>query len=376
MVIAFWTLFGLVLWCLIGYPLVMLAKARVFPKPTQVAPSTPSVSVVIAVRNEEGRIRGRIENILKQEYPRDLLQVIVAANGCTDGTEGVVEAFAQRDPRVSLVVSPPEEGKAGSLNRGVAFATGEVIVFGDARQKFASDVIERLTAWLADPSVGAVSGRLVIGDSADAAVEGVRRYWQFEVALRQAESTTGSVVGVTGAVYAMRREAYEPLPPGVILDDLLTPMRVVFAGKRVVFAHDAVAYDEASPDSSVEFRRKVRTTVGNLHIIRTEPRLLSPLSNPIFGRYVSHKLLRVLLPVCLVGMAVTGALAGGPLYLSIVGAQLAVYVLGGLGLLLPIPGLGVPAAFVLAHGVVASAFAQSWRGHESLWGRPAKPQSG
>lgn len=375
MVIAFWTLFGLVLWCLIGYPLVMVAKARVLPRPTQVSPSTPSVSVVIAVRNEAGRIGERIENILEQEYPGDQLQVIVAANGCTDATEAIVEELAERDSRVSLVVSPPEEGKAGSLNRGVASATGDVIVFGDARQKFAPNVIERLTAWLSDPSVGAVSGRLVIGDSADAAVEGVRRYWQFEVALRQAESMTGSVVGVTGAVYAMRRDAYEPLPPGVILDDLLTPMRVVLSGKRVVFAHDAVAYDQASADSKAEFRRKVRTTVGNLQIVRTEPRLISPFSNPIFGRYFSHKLLRVLLPVCLVGMAITGALAGGPLYLSIVGAQLAVYVLGALGLLLPIPGLGVPAAFVMAHGVVASAFAQSWRGHESLWGRPTNPQS-
>lgn len=370
MVIAFWCLFGAVVWCLAGYPLFMLAKARFFSKPSVVEPWTPTVSLILAVRNEEGRIRARIDNILAQEYPGDLIEVIVACNGCTDATEEIAREVTAEEPRVKVLVSPAEEGKAGSLNRGVAAASGEVLVFGDARQSFEPQVLSRLTARLSDPEVGAVSGRLVIGTAANAAVKGVGRYWQFEVALRHAESLTGSVVGVTGAIYAMRRASYTPLPPGVILDDLLTPMRVVLDGQRVVLALDAVAFDEASPDSGTEFRRKVRTTVGNLQILRAEPRILSPFSNPIFGRYFSHKLLRVLLPLCLVGMLVTGIFAEGPFYDWLVIGQLAVYALGAVGLLVPIPGLGVPAAFLLAHAVVATALVRSSKGAETLWGRP------
>jgi len=368
MVIAFWGLFGVVAWCYVGYPLFMLAKARLRPVPTRVASWTPHVSVVLAVRNEQQRIRARIENLLEQDYPRHLIEVVVVCNGCTDDTEAIVRAMETTEEGVHAIVSPAEGGKAEALNRGIAAAGGEVIVFGDARQQFESDVLEQLTAWLADPTVGAVSGRLVIGAADHAAVRGVQRYWQLEVALRRAESETGSVVGATGAVYAIRRSSYEPLPSGVILDDVLTPMRVVLSGLRVVFAPDAVAHDEASPDSRTEFRRKVRTTVGNLQLLKAEPRLLSPFANPILGRYISHKLLRVLAPLSLVGMLVTGSLAASPLYLWLVSGQLAFYALGAIGLLFPVPGLGIPAGFLLGHGAVLAAIFQSSKGAESLWG--------
>ncbi len=368
MVITFWCLFGLVAWCYAGYPLFMLALARVRPNPTHVAPWTPHVSVVMAVRNEQDRIRGRVENLLEQGYPRELIQVVVVCNGCTDATEAILRGLAATEPGIEVIVSPPEGGKAEALNRGIAAATGEVVVFGDARQRFEPNVLERLTAWLADPTVGAVSGRLVIGAADDAAVSGVQRYWQLEVALRQAESETGSVVGATGAIYAIRRASYVPLPPGLILDDVLTPMRIVLSGLRVVFAPDAVAHDEASPDSRTEFRRKVRTTVGNLQLLGAEPRLLSPISNPILARFISHKLLRVLAPLCLLGMLAAGFLAGSPFYLWLVWGQLAFYALGVLGLLFPIPGLGIPAGFLLGLGAVFAALFQSSRGAETLWG--------
>jgi len=368
MVIAFWSLFGTVAWCYAGYPLFMVAKARIRPRPTRVASWTPHVSVVLAVRNEQDRIQARIENLLVQDYPRNLIEVIVVCNGCSDDTEDVVRTLQATEGGIQVLVSPAEGGKAEALNRGIAAASGEVIVFGDARQEFEPNVLERLTAWLADPTVGAVSGRLVIAAADDVAVSGVRRYWQLEVALRQAESQTGSVVGATGAIYAIRRSLYEPLPPGTILDDVLTPMRVVLSGLRVVFAPDAVAHDEASPDSRAEFRRKVRTTVGNLQLLKAEPRLLSPLANPILGRYVSHKLLRILAPLSLVGMLVAGFLAASPLYLWLVSAQLAFYALGAVGLLLPLPGLGIPAGFLLGHGAVLAALFQSSRGAERLWG--------
>lgn len=362
----FWSFFGLVAWCYAGYPALMMLRARLRTRPIVPDRATPTLSVVLAVRNEAPRIVARIEDLARQAYPADRVEIVVVCNGCTDGTEARAAEATVGDARILVLESPAAEGKAGALNRGVNAASGEVIVFADARQTFEPDVFRILASRLADPSAGAVSGRLVIGDASDAAVSGIRRYWRVEVALRRAESETGSVVGATGAIYAIRRALYTPLPPGVILDDVLTPVRIALGGHRVLFAHEAVAHDRPTADAKGEFRRKVRTMVGNIEILRLEPRILSPRRNPIFWRYLSHKLLRLATPLCLIGMLLSGWLAGG-IYGWIVLAQLAFYLLGGLGLLLPIPGLGFPAGFLLAHGAVLAALLRPTRGAAAVW---------
>lgn len=363
--VLFWSFFGLVAWCYAGYPAVLMMRARLRPRPIIPDAATPALSVVLAVRNEATRIVARIEDLTRQRYPADHVEIVVVCNGCTDGTETRAAGATAGDARLVVLESPADEGKAGALNRGVAAASGEVIVFADARQTFEPDVFSILASRLGDPSAGAVSGRLVIGDASHAAVSGVRRYWRMEVALRRAESETGSVVGATGAIYAIRRSLYTPLPPGAILDDVLTPVRIALAGYRVLFAHEAVAHDEAE-DAKGEFRRKVRTMVGNIEILRIERRILSPRRNPIFWRYLSHKLLRLATPLCLIGMLTSGWLAGG-IYGWIVLAQLGFYGLGALGLLFPLPGLGLPAGFLLAHGAVLAALLRPTRGAETVW---------
>ncbi len=367
MPILFWSLFAIVAWCYLGYPLVMGVRARVRTLPRARAEWTPRVSVVLAVRNEANRIASRVDNLLAQDYPSDLVEIIVVCNGCSDDTEASVSAIEGGQTSIRVLISPAEGGKAEALNRGVAAARGEVLIFADARQRFEPDVFRRLTAWLADPEVGAVSGRLVIGEARSSAVQGVKRYWQIEVALRRAESDTGSVVGATGAIYAIRTELFEPLPVGLILDDVLIPMRIAMAGLRVGFEYDAVATDTATAGSKAEFRRKVRTMVGNLQILRVEPRLLSPGQNPLFFRYVSHKILRLVAPICLIGMLVSGAFAGG-IYLWLVLAQAGFYALGVLGLVFPLRGLGIPAGFLLTHAAVLVALFRPASGAEALWG--------
>lgn len=366
MAILFWISFALVGWAYVGYPAFMRLRAAVSGSRPAPEPWTPRVAVILAVRNEEARITGRIEDLLAQEYPSDRLEIVVACNGCTDDTEAAARSLGAEHP-VTVVVSPPEGGKAEALNRGVQATDAEVLVFADARQRFDARVLQTLAGWLRDPSVGAVSGRLVIGAAEDAAVRGVSRYWEMEVALRQAESDTGSVIGVTGAIYAIRRDQFTPLPPGVILDDVLVPMRIALDGYRVGFEPTAIARDVATPDSRGEFDRKVRTMVGNLEILRIEPRILNPFRNPVHFRYVSHKLLRLLAPVCLIAMLVAGALAGG-IYGWLVLGQLVFYSLGALGLVTPLPGLGIPAGFVLTHAAVLVALLRPRRGTQALWG--------
>jgi hypothetical protein len=163
--------------------------------------------------------------------------------------------------------------------------------------------------------------------------DGVGLYWRYEKQLRRLESTVGSTLGATGAIYALRRSLYRPLPDNTILDDVLTPMRAVLAGYRVVFNEQAIAFDRAAADAHAENRRKVRTLAGNIQILGQEPRLLLPIVNPVWLQYVSHKLGRLIVPYALLALfAASLALAGRHFFYAVaLTAQCALYLLGGYG---------------------------------------------
>jgi len=186
----------------------------------------------------------------------------------------------------------------------VAAAQGDIVVFADARQQFASDAIRSLISNFNDPAVGGATGELILdceGGSVDDSevAEGVGLYWKYEKWLRRRESQVWSTLGATGAIYAVRRALWRPLPPQTLLDDVLTPMRLVLSGKRVVFDEEARAFDRVSASGADESRRKTRTLAGNYQILLLEPRLLVPVMNPVWLQYASHKLGRLIVPWCL-----------------------------------------------------------------------------
>jgi cellulose synthase/poly-beta-1,6-N-acetylglucosamine synthase-like glycosyltransferase len=370
----FWTCCAVLLWTYAGYPALMVGRAALRrdrdPSANQGAPlppHTPSVTVILAVRNVAAELESRVENLLEQQYPPELLDIVIACNGCTDETEAVARRLAASSPRVTMVCSAAEAGKAGALNSGAAVAGGEVLVFADARQRFDPRAVCELMAPLRDAKVGGVTGRLLIGNTADAVVAGVGRYWQLETQLRLAESQTGSVVGATGAIYAVRRRLFQPLPSGVLLDDVYLPMSVVRQGYRICMAPAAVAYDRPSADGAAEYRRRVRTLVGNLELLRLMPGLLLPVTNPIFVRYISHKLLRVLTPVFCVGVVVSGMVLTGWLYRGPASALLAIYALGALGMVVQWRLLAVPSAFLLLHRAGFTALLRPTRRASDIW---------
>ncbi len=358
--IVFWSLVAVVAWCYAGYPFVVAAQARLRPRPIvlSVPPTQPTVTVVVAVRNERIHLARRAENILKQEYPADRLNMLLVCNGSTDGSEDIARQLATSEHRLHVATSHPDQGKAGALNTAVAAAIGDVVVFADARQTFAPDAVARLVEPFADPAVGAVTGRLLVDRGKLASVEGVRFYWGLETRLRDAESRSGSVVGATGAIYAIRRALFPGVPADLILDDVYVPLRIAMQGCRVVMAAAALAYDVPAGDQQLEYSRKRRTMVGNLQLIRVLPGVLSPTRNPLFFRFVCHKVLRVLAPFCFVAMLCVSAFLPGPVYRVLFVAQLTAYVLGGVGLLVSVPLLSIPSAFVLVH---AAVFAAVWR---------------
>ncbi|MBX6365072.1 MAG: glycosyltransferase family 2 protein [Gemmatimonadetes bacterium] len=371
----FWLSFGILVWCFVGYPLALSVRAKLHPRPLRAANDigSPAVSVLLAVRNGVEHLRHRVENLLALDYPADRLEVVVVCNGCTDGTEELARRLEAEDGRIRVLTSPATGGKSGALNVAAAHAGGEFLVFADVRQSFAPDALRRLLEPFADPEVGAVSGRLVLTRAGRPGVEGVRWYWGYETALRMAESRTGSVVGATGAIYAIRRELFEPLPANVILDDVFTPCRIAMRGFRVVLAEGAVAIDTAATHNRHEFERKRRTMWGNLQLLRLLPQLGWPWRNPIWGRFVSHKVMRLLLPFAALGMLVPAALLGGPVFRAVSWIGVCVYALGVLGLIVRVRAFSPAAAFVLIQAAIIAAFLRIRHDPASVW--TARPSS-
>lgn len=293
----------------------------------------PGVSVIVAARDEARRLPARVRNLLSSDYPAHRLQIIVASDGSTDATP---EALAQFGPAVELVTLPPS-GKAAALNAAVARARHPILVFADARQRFAPDAIRRLVSHFRDHEIGAVSGELVLDcetATSDSTVgEGVGAYWKYEKWLRRGEATVGSTVGVTGAIYAMRRWLWQPLPADTLLDDVLGPMRVVMRGYRVTFDGLAQAFDTTAKSASAELRRKVRTLAGNFQLLAQEPRLLMPGLNPVWLQFMSHKVGRLLVPYALIALLLSSMVLAPRswFYAAACAAQVAFYGLAAYG---------------------------------------------
>jgi cellulose synthase/poly-beta-1,6-N-acetylglucosamine synthase-like glycosyltransferase len=286
---------AILLYVLLGYPaLLALGVFRQAP-PVQARPAHKTVSLILPVRNGERWIRGKLESILHLDYPRELLEVIVISDGSTDHTEQIVRSF----PQMRLITLPPG-GKAAALNAGLAEATGEILFFTDVRQELEPRSLKLLVAQFSDPTVGVASGELIIRPGGRAEEEHVGLYWRYEKWLRKQLSRIDSVLGATGAIYAMRRELAVPLPPDCLLDDVHLPLEAFFRGFRVIFVAEAEAYDEPTALHR-EFPRKVRTLAGNYQLLAHFPALLSP-RNRMWFHYLSHKFGRLLLPFALLAL--------------------------------------------------------------------------
>jgi glycosyltransferase involved in cell wall biosynthesis len=333
----FWAAAALISYTYAVFPALVLARARLRPRGHQSAPITPTISVVIAAHEEEAVIADKVENLLGLDYPADKLQVLIASDGSTDGTVAAARAGAAGDDRVE-VLDLPRTGKAGALNSAVERATGELLVFSDANSMFAPDALRRLAAPFADPSVGGVAGdQRYLPDPEDGGVaKGERGYWDLDRAIKQAESDAGNVISATGAIYAVRRSLFGPVPDGVT-DDFATSTAVIAQGRRLIFAPDAIAYERVGGTAEIEYGRKVRVMTRGLNGVVLRRGLLDPRSHGFYAiQLLSHKVLRRLMAVPLLVLAATALRLArrGPFYFLAAAAQSAVYGLGAAGLLL------------------------------------------
>lgn len=329
MTAAFWLCLGLVVYCYFGYPLLVWLWARLKPRPVARAPIEPAVSVVISLYNEEDVIVRKLENLRQFDYPADKIEVLIGSDGSTDRTEEMVRSFA--DTRIRLF-QYDRRGKTAVVNDLVSKAAHEIVLLTDARQTFDRDTLRKLVANFADPTVGCVSGELMFTGEDGATAKGVGAYWKYEKFIRAQESRVHSMLGATGAIYAIRKALFVPAPANIVLDDMYTPFKIIEQGFRAVFEEGARAYDRAAQSPKEEHRRKARTLFGNYQIFALFPRMFNPFVSPIALQLFSHKFLRVAAPFVLIALFILNFLLYQQLpYTWFMAAQAAFYAMAAAG---------------------------------------------
>lgn len=369
-----WVFWGgglIVFYTYIGYPIFLWLRAQWSAAPVLRSLITPLVSFAMVVRNEEEVLSQKLENLLALNYPADQIEIVVVSDGSTDGTARILSEF---EPRIRWMVSEQARGKAAGLNDAIAAARGEIVVFTDARQKIEPDALRLLVENFADPDVGCASGELMLGvpDQGESQ-KGMGTYWRIEKEIREMESASGSVVGATGAFYAVRRELLNALPEQLILDDVYIPLSIRRQGKRVVFDARAQAWDEPNLGLGREFARKVRTLSGNYQLVQLAPWLLTG-QNPARFQFVSHKLMRLVSPFALAAVLISSCILPEPIYRFALTLQIFLY---GLSLtairslaLGPLTRVADAAwTFVLLNTAALVAFANFVTGRKVAWTR-------
>jgi cellulose synthase/poly-beta-1,6-N-acetylglucosamine synthase-like glycosyltransferase len=311
----FWLSLALVAFSYVGYPIVLVVWSGVREaleslrfvgggpdRRLEAAASPeewPSVTLAFSAFDEESCIREKIENCLALDYPADRLEILVGCDGCTDRTAEIARQAG--GGRVRVHELSPRSGKASVLTRLVPSAQGDVVVLTDANSMLDRGALRALARRFRDPAVGAAVGRLrLVEPSGREKEEGL--YWKYETFLKYYEGKRGCVLGANGGIYAIRRVLFTPLSADTITDDFVIPVRISVRGWRVLYAADAVAREEAAPDSGKEFVRRARIGAGNWQALARVPDLLDPRTGFLFFAFVSHKLVRWAAPF-LLGLA-------------------------------------------------------------------------
>lgn len=307
MKILFWFSVVVILYAYIGYPFIIYVLSLFYRKSLRGKYIYPRISVIISAYNEEKIIEEKIISLLQIDYPEERLEILIGSDGSTDSTDEIVSRFT--NSRIMLFRQEQRQGKPSMLNLLVAQAKGEILVFTDARQRLDRNALKELVKHFSDENVGSVSSALFYEDGEGAAKTqvGIGLYWEYEKFIRKCESRMGSMLGATGALYAIRRELFPVLPKGLLLDDIYIPMKIVERGFRAIFDKKAKVYDKVFKDPKDEFLRRTRTLAGNYQLFFHLKELFNPLKGKISWQFFSHKFLRLIVPFLLITLFVSNA---------------------------------------------------------------------
>jgi cellulose synthase/poly-beta-1,6-N-acetylglucosamine synthase-like glycosyltransferase len=290
-----------------GYPLLLLIVSQLRSREVRRSAFEPSVTVIITAYNEERDLAAKLENTLALDYPRELLEIIVASDCSLDRTDEIAQDFADRGVR--LVRQPQRLGKTEAQNMAVAEARGEIILFSDATSLYERDVLRVMMPSFADPTVGCVAGRLIYVDPSDSRVgRGARSYWSYETFLKRHESRVWSLIGASGCLYAVRRSAYVPLYAEAC-SDFIIATKMVEQNLRAVYEPAAVCTEETNQQTDKELKMRVRVIAQTFTDLWRHRAMLNPFRSGFYGvQLLSHKVMRYAVPFFLIAILGTSAI--------------------------------------------------------------------
>jgi cellulose synthase/poly-beta-1,6-N-acetylglucosamine synthase-like glycosyltransferase len=362
----FWASAGALAWTHVGYPLTAAALARRRPKPVRRRDNVPGVTLIVAAHDEEAVIEDRLRNLLELDYPPARLQIVVASDASTDGTDQIVERVAAAEPSITLLRCP-RAGKVAAQNLAVARSNAKIVAFSDANASWAPDALTKLVRGFGDPEVAYVCGRLSLLRPDGTNREGV--YWRYETWLREQESLAGSVTGGNGAIYAVRRSNYVDVDPR-FGHDLALPYLMVQQGRRAVYEPEAHAFEKPSRDLEDEYARKVRM-VEHAWLILLTGRMFRGLPPSYLVQLVSHRVLRYASGFLHLAMLVTNLplAARSSFYRTLLAAQAAGLALAAAGRMrAPLPGAALAYYYALVTWAMVVSFVRYLRfGVPAVW---------
>ncbi len=303
MKILFWFLFSLITYHYFIFPLLLIIWSFIRNLRVTKGAVVPRVTLIVAAYNEEKCIRSRVENCFSLDYPVEQLEMIIVSDGSTDATPAIVKEYEQRG--IVALFSPPRRGKTSALNRAVARATGDILVFSDANSMFRQDAIRKLVANFADRTIGGVSGRKSIVVNVDReSSKGDSLFWRVESCLKTLQSKAGSITTGDGEIFAVRRQLYTAIPEEIINDDTAITFGIIRQGYRVIYEPEAISEEEASIVLEDDFNVKVRMVSGGYQTLQYFGDVIFPPVNFFAVQFLSHKVLRWTMPVWLAALFV------------------------------------------------------------------------
>ncbi|MDJ0757882.1 MAG: glycosyltransferase family 2 protein [Woeseiaceae bacterium] len=290
-----WVSLALMTWTYIGYPAMLYLVVLVRRRRVNAEDIEPSCTLIITAYNEEKSIAQKLLNSLSLDYPRDKLQILVASDRSDDSTNEIVSTFA--DQGVELLVLSQRGGKTAAQNQAADRARGDIVVFTDASTEFTSESFRALLRPFADAAVGCVAAELeYVSDQETGIGKGAGFYWRYERWLKHLESSANSLIGVSGCLYAVRKENYPRISPELI-SDFVIASEIYRMGLVTVYGLGATAVEKTLEDSRSEFNMRVRVAVRSINALVKYAYMLNPTKYRLFAvQLLSHKVLRYLVP--------------------------------------------------------------------------------
>jgi cellulose synthase/poly-beta-1,6-N-acetylglucosamine synthase-like glycosyltransferase len=361
-----------------GYPALMFLLSRVFRQPVRRASILPRVSMIIAARNEESSIADKLENALSLDYPKDRFELIVASDASTDRTDEIIREFADRG--VILHRQELRQGKTRAQHRAVSVSSGEILLFSDATTMYEPDVIHKIVRNFADPTVGCVGGQLVYVDNKSSSIgKGCRSYWNYEKLLKRWESDFGSLIGVSGCLYAVRRCCQAKLASDMI-DDFAIATEIQRQGLRTVYEPEAISKEDTNHRANDEWRMRVRVIEQTISALHRYREVLNPRKHGQFAfQIICHKVFRYLVPALLLVALVSNWFAwdGDNAFKYIFLGQMAAYFVAFAGWVgarfgVKMGLVAIPYYFALVNIAIVVAFIKFLRGQSHVVWEPVR----